>query len=229
MRRLIKFILGAVVLVVLVAGGLLAWYIISDDAPPKPELSATGPSTAGGPATPDGSWHVVSRDDAYVGYRIKELFGDTIIKHEVVGRTPTVSGRLTVANGRVTAVRVSADLRDLESDRAARDTYIHDNALESEQFPNSRFTLTAPIALPGRAERGRAVKARATGRLLLHGVTRPITFDLDARWNGPTIEVVGSAPIELADYGIDAPDTVIAKVDDHGSIEVKLVFVPGAG
>jgi len=32
-RRLIKFILGAVVLVVLVAGGLLAWYVISDDAP----------------------------------------------------------------------------------------------------------------------------------------------------------------------------------------------------
>jgi polyisoprenoid-binding protein YceI len=228
-RRLIKFVLGAAVLVVLVAGGLLAWYLISDDAPPKPELSATGPSSAGGPATPDGPWQVVPRDDAYVGYRIKELFGDTIIKHEVVGRTPTVSGRLTVANGRVTGAMVRADLRDLESDRAARDTYIHDNALESERYPTGRFTLAEPIALPGRAARGKAVRTRATGRLLLHGVTRPITIDLDARWNGPTIEVVGSAPIELADYDIDAPDTVIAKVDDHGSIEVKLVFVPGAG
>ena len=229
MRRLIKFVVGAVVLVVLVAGGLLAWYLVSDDAPPKPKLSATGPSSAGGPSTPDGPWHVVGRADAYVGYRIKELFGDTIIKHDVVGRTPTVSGRLTVADGRVTKVTVSADLRDLQSDRAARDTYIHDNALESDEFPTGRFTLTAPIALPGRAERGKKVHTRATGRLLLHGVTHPITIDLDARWNGPTIEVVGSAPIELADYGIDAPDTVIAKVDDHGSIEVKLVFAPGAG
>jgi polyisoprenoid-binding protein YceI len=226
-RRLIKFVLVAVVIVVLVAGGLFAWYIISDDAPPKPELSATGPSGAAGPKTPNGPWNVVRRDDAYVGYRIKELFGDTIIKHEVVGRTPTVSGRLTVTDGRVTTVTVSADLRDIESDRAARDTYIHDNALESEQFPTGRFTLTSPITLPGRPERGKAVSTRATGRLLLHGVTRPITFELDARWNGPTIQVVGSAPIELADYDIDAPDTVIAKVDDHGSIEVNLVFVPG--
>jgi polyisoprenoid-binding protein YceI len=228
-RRLIKFVLVAVIVVVLAVGGLLAWYVVTDDAPPKPTLSTTGPSGPAGPATPNGPWHVVRRDDAYVGYRIKELFGDTIIKHEVVGRTPTVSGRLTVADDRVTKVAVSADLRDIESDRAARDTYIHDNALESEQFPTGRFTLTAPITLPGRAERGKAVKVRATGRLLLHGVDRPITFDLEARWNGPTIQVVGSAPIELADYDIDAPDTVIAKVDDHGSIEVNLVFVPGAG
>jgi polyisoprenoid-binding protein YceI len=226
-RRAIKLLVGAVVLVVLVAGGVLAWYLVSDRAPAKPTLSATGPSTAGGPGTPDGPWHVVRKPDAYVGYRIKELFGDTIIKHEVVGRTPTVTGRLTVADGRVTVVGVSADLRDLESDRAARDTYIHDNALESDKYPTGRFTLTAPIALPGRAERGKAVHTRATGRLLLHGVTRPVTFTLDARWNGPTIEVVGSAPIKLADYGIDPPDTVIAKVDDHGSIEVKLVFAPG--
>ena len=27
--------------------------------------------------------------------------------------------------------------------------------------------------------------------MLIHGVTRPITFTLDARWNGPTIDVVG--------------------------------------
>ncbi len=228
MRRAVKLLAGAVVVIVLVAGGLFAWYLISDRAPAKPKLSVTGPSSTGGPATPDGPWHVARRTDAYVGYRIKELFGDTIIKHDVVGRTPTVSGRLAVTNGRVGTVTVSADLRDLESDRAARDSYIHDRALESDRFPTGRFTLTAPITLPGRAERGKAVHARATGKLLLHGVTHPITIDLDARWNGPTIEVVGSAPVELADYGIDPPDTVIAKVDDHGAIEVKLVFVPGA-
>jgi polyisoprenoid-binding protein YceI len=226
-RRALKFLVGAVVVVMLVAGGLLAWYIVNDDAPAKPKLSATGATSSGGPTTPNGAWHVVAGADTYVGYRIKELFGDAIIKHEVVGRTPTVSGRLTVANGQVRAVTVTADLRDLESDRAARDTYIHDNALESDTYPTSRFTLTAPVALPGRAERGRKVHVGATGRLLLHGVSRPVTAALDARWNGPTIEVVGSAPIELADYGIDPPDTVIAKVDDHGSLEVKLVFAPG--
>ena len=68
----------------------------------------------------------------------------------------------------------------------------------------------------------------ATGTLLLHGVTHPINITLDARWNGPTIDAVGSGPIVLADYGIDAPDTPIAKVDDHGTLEFDLEFAPGA-
>jgi polyisoprenoid-binding protein YceI len=225
-RRAFKLLVGAIIVVVLVAGGLLAWYVFGDRAPGKPQLSAEGPTT-GGPATPNGTWHIVRKPDAYVGYRIKELFGDAVVKRDAVGRTPTVSGRMTVASGHVTAAVISADLRDLDSGREARDSYIQANALESDKYPTGRFTLTQPITLPGPAERGRAVHTSATGRLRLHGVTRPITIDLDARWNGPTIQVVGSAPITLADYRIHPPDTVIAKVDDHGSLEVDLEFAPG--
>jgi polyisoprenoid-binding protein YceI len=227
-RRLLKLLLVAIVVVVLAAGGLVAWYVFGDHAPGKPKLSACGPIATSGPAISTGPWHVAREPDAFVGYRIKELFGDAVLKRDAVGRTPTVSGRMTVASGRVTAVVVSADLRDLDSGRAARDTYIQDNALDSNKYPTGRFTLTKPIALPAGVERGQKVHARATGRLRLHGVTRPITLDLDACSTGPTIEVVGSAPITLADYRIDPPDTVIAKVDDHGSIAVDLVFAPGA-
>ena len=108
-------------------------------------------------------------------------------------------------------------------------TYIHDHALESDKYPTARFTLTAPITLPGGIARGKKLQVQAKGRLELHGVTRPVTVPLDARWNGPTIEVVGSAPITLADFKIDAPHTVIADVDDHGSFELDLLFAPGRG
>jgi len=212
---------------VLAVGGFLAWWILSDRAPGKPRLNAAGPIPTGGPATPVGPWHIVRTKDVFVGYRIKELFGDAVLKHVVVGRTRTVSGGLTITGDRVTSVQVTADLGDLESDRAARDTYIHDHALDTDKFPTGRFTLTAPISLPAGIARGNAVETRATGRLLLHGVTRSVTVDLDARWDGPTIQVVGSAPITLGDFHIHAPHTVIADVDDHGSFEVDLVFRPG--
>jgi polyisoprenoid-binding protein YceI len=226
-RRALKWGVVALVVVVLAVGGFLAWWILSDRAPGKPKLNAAGPTATGGPATPVGPWHVVRSKDAFVGYRIKELFGDAVLKHEVVGRTPTVSGGLTIAGNRVTQAQVTADLGDLESDRAARDTYIQDHALDTDKFPTGRFTLTAPISLPANVARGKAVHTTATGRLLLHGVTRPVTVALDAQWNGPTIQVVGSAPITLADFHIDAPNTVIADVDDHGSFELDLVLAPG--
>lgn len=227
MRRAFKLLFGALVLVVVVAAGLVAWYVFADRAPAKPTLSVNAPVSAAGPATPDGTWHVVQHATRYVGYRIKELFGDAVLKHDVVARTSAVTGTLSIANSRVVAVVVRADVSQLASDREARDSYIRDNGLQSDKFPTARFTLTAPIALPAPVAKGQTVHVLATGMLLLHGVTRPVTFTLDARWNGPTIDVVGTAPIVLRTFGIVAPDTVIAKVDSHGSMELDLSFAPG--
>jgi polyisoprenoid-binding protein YceI len=218
--------IAAPIAVVLIAAAFVGWYIFAESVPGKPELGA--PSTArGGPATPDGTWHVVRGKNAYVGYRIKELFGDALLKRDAVGQTHIVQGTLAIARDGVTAAVVSADLTRLGSDRAARDAYVRDTSLETDRYPTARFTLTTPIALPPVAK-GTQVHVRASGTLLLHGVTRPVTIKLDARWNGPTIDVVGTAPILLADYGIEPPDTVIASVEDHGSVELDLTFAPGA-
>ncbi len=123
---------------------------------------------------------------------------------------------------------VQADVRDLTSSREARDAYVRDNALQSNRYPTARFTLTKPIALPATLRKGVALHGvKASGTLLLHGVTRPITFTLDADWNGPIIEVVGTAPIKLPDFAIKPPHNVIATADDHGSIELDLRFAPG--
>lgn len=226
MRRALKLLFGALVILVLVAAGFVAWYVFGDKTPAKPTLSANAPVSAAGPKTPDGSWRDVQNSTHYVGYRIKELFGDSVLKHEVVARTSAVTGTLTVADNRVTTAVVTANLSQLTSDREARDAYIRDNALQSDTFPTARFTLTAPVALPVPITRGEKVHEEATGTLLLHGVVRPVTFTLDARWNGPTIEVVGTAPIVLRNFGIVPPNTVIAKVDPTGSMELDLSFVP---
>ena len=62
----------------------------------------------------------------------------------------------------------------------------------------------------------------------MHGVTRPVTFNLMARWNGETIDVAGSTPIVLADYGMTAPSVGnFVSVDDHGTVELQLTFVRG--
>jgi len=226
-RRALKWFIAALVVVVLVAAAFVGWYIFGSRVPGKPKLDGTA-NARGGPRTPVGSWHLVRGKNVYVGYRIKELFGDALLKRDAVGQSRAVNGSVTIAAARVTAATVSADVDQLGSDRSARDSYVRDTTLETSKFPTARFTLTKPIALPTRVTKGQELHGlRATGRLLLHGVTRPITFTLDARWNGPTIDVVGSAPITLRDYRIKPPHTVIANVDDHGAVELDLTFSPG--
>jgi len=226
-RRALKFLFGALAIVVVAAVAFTAWYVLTDNAPAKPKLGTAKPTGSGGPATPVGTWRVRRGAGVYVGYRIKELFGDAVIKRDAVGRTGTVDGSLTVGRNAVVGAMVTADVTKLDSGRAARDAYTRDNALETGKFTTARFELTPPLALPINLARGQEVHLNANGTLRLHGVTNPVTVAIDARWNGPTIEAVGTAPITLADFGIHAPSTPIAKVDDTGSLELALTFVPG--
>jgi polyisoprenoid-binding protein YceI len=225
-RHPLRWFLIALVVVVLAGGGALAWYVFGDSAPAKPKLSAAGStvSTSKGDSRPDGTWQVAKGKNVYVGYRIKELFGGATLKRDAVGRSPDATGTLTISNGEVRAARVSGTVSALQSDRAARDSYIHDHALESDRFPQATFVLSTPIHLPSSLRAGTDVHEQAAGRLTLHGTTKAVTVSLDARWDGTTIEVAGTAPVALADYGIETPHTPVVSVDDKGSFEVHLLF-----
>jgi polyisoprenoid-binding protein YceI len=222
-RHPLRWFLVALAVVVIAGGALLAWYVFGDDAPPKPTLSATTVKGGAAAGSPDGTWRVATGDDVYVGYRIKELFGGSTIKRDAVGRTKAVSGTMTIAGDDVTKATVRADVSGLESDRAARDSYIHDHALETGKIPRATFVLSQPISLPSVAA-GKDIKVPAQGQLTLHGVTKPVTVQLQARYDGTRIEVAGTAPVVLADYGIEAPDTPVVSVDDNGSFELHLLF-----
>jgi polyisoprenoid-binding protein YceI len=230
LRHPVRWLLVAIAVVVLAVGGFAAWWIFGDDAPPEPELSARRNDAAAagdGPSTPDGTWRVVAGEEVFVGYRIKELFGGATIKKDAVGRTPDTTGTVTIADGSVAAATISADLTTLDSNRAARDSYLRENALETNEFPEATFELTRPIRLPGSVEQGADIQVDATGNLTMHGATKPVTVTLDARWDGTTIEVAGTAPLVLADFGIEPPDTPVAAVDDNGSLELHLVLERG--
>jgi polyisoprenoid-binding protein YceI len=223
-RHPIRWLVGGLLVVVLAVVGFGAWYIFGDSAPGKPKLSSNAKVDAGARATPAGAWAIAPGTDVYVGYRIKELFAGDTIEKDAVGRTSDVTGSMNIARDQVTATTINADLQKLKSNRAARDNYIHTHAIESDRFPRATFVLTSPIRLPATLRAGATQHVDAEGRLTLHGMSKPITIPLDARWNGSTIDVVGTAPIILADYDVQAPKTGVVAVQDHGSLELKLTF-----
>jgi polyisoprenoid-binding protein YceI len=218
-------VVAFVVVVLLGVAGAGAWYVFGGSSPGKPHLSVIASTdVAPGMATPDGNWTIVHGKGVFVGYRMQEKFAADVIHKDAVGRTGSVQGTMSVESGAVTTTSVTADLRTLSSDRAQRDNYIHTHAIETDKFPTASFELTAPIALPSGARPGQKLRTNADGQLTLHGMTRPVTVAVEARWNGSTTEIVGSAPIVLADYGIEPPNTSVVSVDDHGSFELQLTF-----
>lgn len=223
MRHPLRWLIAGVTIVVLAAIGFGAWYLFGGSAPAKPKLDAA-PIDAGGPATPAGAWKVAPGAGVYVGYRMTEVYAGDIVHKTAVGRTPAVSGTMTIATGKVTQAEVIGQMQQLTSDRAARDNYIHSHGIDSDSFPTAAFRLTKPITLPQQVK-GAEIDVQAVGTLTLHGVTRPVTIPLQSKWFGDKIQVVGSTPIVLADYRIEPPDTGVVKVDNHGSLELSLTFV----
>jgi polyisoprenoid-binding protein YceI len=189
-------LLISVVLVVLLLGGGFAVFMLrGGDAPPPPTLSDE--QAAAAPEGQAGAYEVAGRADDFVGYRVREEFAGFGVK-DAVGRTPDVSGTATVEDDALTAASLEADLTTLTSDDGRRDNALRERGLESGRFPTAEFELTEPVDLSRE-------RTTARGRLTLHGETNPIQVRLSSQRSGEQIELVGSARIDFADFGIEPP------------------------
>lgn len=237
---MIKKLIGLAVIVVVVAGAAIWWFVLRSDEPAELSVDATsgsGTTTSGTvPASLDGTWTVQQGGDTTAGFRITESFAGGLTDHTAVGRTPGVDGSLTIAGSDVTKGSFTVDLTKLAfSDDpgfpvANRVRALETRGLQTQQFPDASFKLTAPIAFGAKPTAGKTVSATAKGDLTLHGVTKPVSFPVQAKIDGGTIRVATAkpVPVKLADYGIDPPTGgPVASVADEGSFEFLIVLVPG--
>jgi polyisoprenoid-binding protein YceI len=100
--------------------------------------------------------------------------------------------------------------------------------MDTANFPNATFRLTAPIDLGTVPDVGEQVTLKASGELTLRGQTKPVTFDVVAQRNGADIETNGTIPIVFDEYAIPEPSFGPAQVGDTGDLEFLITFEPAA-
>lgn len=228
----------AVIGTVLVAG--LIWYLTRSPVAEVDISAARGASdvaTMDGAAAVDGlgdlsgQWTIVSGNEgeisngSFVGYRVEEeLAGRGATT--AVGRTPAVTGAMTVGDGTVSDTEIEADMTQLASDQGFRDRAIQRQGLETAQFPSASFALDAPLEIPPAAVDGTTVTLAATGTLTLHGVSQQVEVDLEARLlSADRLVVGGSIPIAMSDYDITPPSAQrVVSIDENGIAELQLFF-----
>jgi polyisoprenoid-binding protein YceI len=176
-----------------------------------------------------GQWKVTTGSIA--GYRVKELFAGESAKHEAVARTSTVSGGLTVggdaASGyQVSAITITVNLGDLHSvdsvvgrNVTQRDGIV-DRQLEVLQFPEATFVASV-VSIPGPVA-GQQVSVSIPGRLTIHGVTKDVTVTAQAQVSGDRIEIAGSVPATMAEFGVSPPFAPFVTVDSAVTIEFDI-------
>jgi polyisoprenoid-binding protein YceI len=227
-------IVGVVVLVLAVGGGFLLFVNRTSDSPPPAALDpapttaageAAGAAQGDGAASPDGTWQVSDDGSSYVGYRVREQLTFLNSPNEAVGRSKAVTGTMQVAGDTVEEVRIEADLTQLTSDETRRDNAIRQRGLESERFPTATLELAEPIQLASTPAEGEEVRGQGRGRLTVHGITREVDLDLQGRWSGETIQVVGQLPVKMTDYQIEPPRFgPVVSIEDSLNVDFNLVF-----
>ena len=209
----------------------------ASEAPASEAPAAGSPAPAASAAVAaglDGTWTVDSSigsfedfSGSFVGYRVtEELVG--IGTSTAVGRTPDVTGSLTLAGSTITDASFDADLTTLQSDSGMRDGQLGRQGLETDSYPTATFLLAESIELDAMPADGQTIEATAVGDLTLHGVTKQVEIALEARLTDGVVTVVGSLPVAFGDYGMTSPESMrVLSIDENGTMEFQLQFTQG--
>lgn len=171
----------------------------------------------------DGTWVVSAKPGKNVtsaGFTFNELLpGDA---RTTSGSTQDVDGEMTIEGGRLTAGEVTVDMTNIVTDKDVRDENVRRKILHTEEYPEATFTLTEPTDVSGLPDDGTVGTVTLTGDLTIHGQTNSITQDFTALRTGETVIVHADIPISRADYGVETPEFVAAKIDENGEVNIRL-------
>jgi len=136
---------------------------------------------------------------ASITFRIKHLGFSWL-----TGRFNKFSGNFTFdeKNPDASKVKVEIDTASVDTNHAERDKHLRAaDLLATDEFPTATFESTS-VKAEG------SDKAKITGNLTLHGVTKEITIDAERigggkdPWGGYRDGFVGTTELTLADFGI---------------------------
>lgn len=225
-RRLVllRTLAGIVVALGLIVGGPFVYARFFAPEPAEP-LELSTPTVAATPEVPtgvvdiEGTWRVLEGSEA--GYRLGEVLSGQDVT--VVGRTERVTGQATITDGALASATVTVDAGTISTDEAARDAFFR-RALNTSEFPDATFVLSEPVDVSALGQADQPLTVSAAGSLTFHGVTQPVTAELQAQRTADGVEVVGTIPVTLRDFDLEAPDLGWVVVEPTGTIEVRLLL-----
>jgi polyisoprenoid-binding protein YceI len=181
------------------------------------------------PAT-DGLQLVVAPTGNEVRYRIREQLVGVDLPNDAVGATSDVTGGIAFDGaGKLVpaASKFVVNVGTLKSDKDRRDGYVRGRVLEASQFPTVELAPTAlrGLTLPIPASGSKTFQV--VGDLTVRGVTKPTTWQVDAKFDGARVSGTAATTFTFADFGLTQPRVpVVLSVADSIKLEYTFSLVP---
>jgi len=199
----------------------------------SPAAAAASASATAAPAAAAGARAFkVDPDQSEVQVRVNEQLADLPSPSDAVLTTKDIQGQIVVTReGKIVAdsSKFTVGLDSLKSDRAQRDNFIKRSTLQTSQYPNAQFAptdlkLNGPI--PTQAG---DLKGQLVGNMTIHGTTKPVTFDLDAKLEGSTVKGTANTQLKITDFGMTLPRVpVLLSIQDLAKLQINFTATAAA-
>ncbi len=146
---------------------------------------------------------------------------------KITGSTNEVTGelqlRLDDPQNALASGEFTVNLPSLKTDQDRRDSWIRDNALESNRFPVAKFVAKSINNAPTSYTDGAEVTFQLLGDLTVRDITQPVTFDVTATLTGDTIKGIATTAMKISSFGFDPPNFAnTLTVADDFTIRVEI-------
>lgn len=210
MKKRNIFFAAAGVILLIIAGGF-AYSAHFASTVNQPHTAPGAAKVTGTPLSGKGltTFDIVSAQTT-ASYSVYEnLVFENKPNNDAIGKTHSVTGSFSIREGAsplVGNMKITVDLRTLQSDSDRRDHYIQQNTLQTDTYPYATFVSVSTSGLPANYTNGQTIHFQLTGNLTLHGVTNKEVFDVQGQVSGNTITGTATSTIYMTDFGIQPPD-----------------------
>lgn len=135
---------------------------------------------------------------------------------EDIEAVSTQSRSLFEANGGNIAIVIP--INSFEFDKKLMQEHFNEKFMESHQYPEATFTGTFSGYEPHKAG-PQQVKAR--GKLMIHGVTRPLEAVGTLEFEGDQVFMEATFPLRVSDFDIEIPKLLFYNIAEEVEVRVK--------
>lgn len=186
-------------------------------APPVP-TPEPAPTDAVPEAEEPGQTFVIG-DGSEITFTVEEELGRSPVRFDAVISGTALSGTANL-DGQPSVVTL--DLHSLESDQRFRDRYIR-----SRMFPDTPEAVVTVDALPDLPQSffdGETTTGELAGSLQIGDTATPLVFEVEARHDGDTINVLGRTTFTWEELGLVKPTAPsVVYLADEVRVQVLLI------
>lgn len=148
-----------------------------------------------------------------------------------MGASKGVSGNLVLGvDGSVVAdqSQISVDLTKLQSDESRRDNFIKNDTLQTSRFSTATFIPSEVQGLPAPLPTSGQATFQLLGDLTVHGVTKPATWQVTARFAETAISGTATTTVNITDFGMAPPKAgPVLTIEDALTLELAFTTTRG--